>query len=63
METELGSYHSLVSEISMLRIGFIDGTLANHVLSFNTKIKNQPDDCADALTGVYERGERKTVWG
>ena len=37
--------------------------LANHVLSFNTKIKNQPDDCADALTGVYERGERKTVWG
>lgn len=36
---------------------------ANHLLNFNTKIKNQPDDCADAVTGVYERYQRTTSWG
>ena len=36
---------------------------ANDVLSFNTKITNQHDDCADALTGIYERMGRKISWG
>ena len=36
---------------------------ANHVLSFNTKITNQADDCADTLTGIYERMGRKMSWG
>lgn len=36
---------------------------ANHVLSFNTKITGQPDDCADALTGIYERMGRKISYG
>ena len=37
---------------------------ANHLLSFNTKISNQPDDCADAVTGVYENlMGRQLRWG
>jgi predicted phage terminase large subunit-like protein len=36
---------------------------ANHVLSFNTKIKNQADDAPDMLTGIYERMGRKLSWG
>ena len=36
---------------------------ANHVLNFNTKIAGQHDDCADTLTGIYERMGRKISWG
>lgn len=36
---------------------------ANALLNFNTKISGQPDDCADAITGVFEYTKRGMTWG
>ncbi len=36
---------------------------ANDVLNFNTKVTGQNDDCADALTGVYEFMKKGLSWG